>query len=352
MENRIKKMVFVCNGHDEMLIRWAVGTLADAISQQGIITKVIDLAKGGDERECSNADVVVVYRSFDYRTTRLMRRVSSSGRYVVFFLDDYLFQPNSKYTCGWTAPTDFLKEADCLMSSSNVLLSKMVSHKPKILRRSVLNGEAMGILNQEYRRKPEVFSIGWVAGKGRQKMMDGFISQFLQELNVGMGGEWWDGPAKKGGVRCQFHCFGSRCFPSFPNLEIREHLYFHPDDWKGLYSKCVALDFGVMINPLDESDEFCHCKSELKLVESGAMGVPLVTSRIPPFTEILTEGENGLFASTPREFAEKVLMVMRNNELARKISFNAKKLVVEGYNVTENAKTFVEDVMRARRGIV
>ena len=65
VENRIKKMVFVCNGHDEMLIRWAVGTLADAISQQGIITKVIDLAKGGDERECSNADVVVVYRSRD-----------------------------------------------------------------------------------------------------------------------------------------------------------------------------------------------------------------------------------------------------------------------------------------------
>ena len=83
MVGKIRKIVFVYNGHDAMLVRWAIRTLAEAISKQGVLTKVIDLAKGGDERECSDADVVVVYRCFDYRTTRLMRRVRTSGHYVI-----------------------------------------------------------------------------------------------------------------------------------------------------------------------------------------------------------------------------------------------------------------------------
>lgn len=337
MEHNFKKVVFVCNGHDAVLVRWAISTLADAISKQGITTKVIDLAKGGDERECNNADFVVVYRTFDYRTTRLMRRVRASGGYVVYFLDDYLFQPNCRYTDGWTAPTDFLREADAFMSSSGKLLTKMISNKPKILRRSVLDDTATRMLIQGYRRNPDVFSIGWLAGKGRHGTMDLFVSHILSNLSAKM----------VDGERCQFHCFGNRMFPDFKNVDVTQHLFYKLEDWTGFYSKCVSLDFGVFINPLDELDEFCHCKSELKFVEAGTMGVPLVTSRIPPFIEVLEEGQTGLFASTPIEFAEKILKVMRDEAFARNISEKSKKLVATNYNAIENAKVFLDDVLKA-----
>ena len=334
---KIKKMVFVCNGHDAMLVRWAISTLADAVVRLGIEVSTIDLAKGGDERECNGADIVVVYRSFDYRTTRLMRRVRASGSRVIFFLDDYLFQPNCKYSGGWVAPLDFLTESDYLMSSSKVLLSKMESDKPKILRRSVLSAEATRVLIQRYRRDSGKFSIGWTAGRGRFGMMDKFISDMLREISVNM----------VAGEKCDFHCFGSRCFASYPNLDVHEHLYFKPEDWRGLYSKLVSFDLGVIINPLEEDDEFHTTKSELKFVESGTMGVPLVTSRIPPYTEILREGETGFFASDPREFAEKVLKVMRNENLARSVSESVKKMVGEGYNALDNARAFVKEVEEA-----
>ena len=341
VESTIKKVVFVCNGHDAMLIRWAISTLADAVSKLGIVTKTIDLAKGGNERECDGADIVVVYRSFDYRTTRLMRRVRIAGSRVIFFLDDYLFQPNCQYSGGWVAPLDFITESDFLMSSSKVLLSKMVSDKPKILRRSVLSEEVTRVLIQGYRRDSSKFSIGWVAGKGRFGMMDLFISNILRELSEGM----------VEGERCDFHCFGSRLFPSFTNVETHEHLYYKPEDWRGLYSKIVSFDLGVMINPLEETDEFHHTKSELKFVESGTMGVPLVTSRIPPYTEILKENETGFFASTPREFAEKILKVMRNEKLSRYVSENAKNMVREKYDVMINAQKFIDDIMDAVRKV-
>ena len=81
------------------------------------------------------------------------------------------------------------------------------------------------------------------------------------------------------------------------------------------------------------------------------MGVPLVTSRIPPYTEILKENETGFFASTPREFAEKILKVMRNEKLSRYVSENAKNMVREKYDVMINAQKFIDDIMDAVRKV-
>jgi hypothetical protein len=126
---------------------------------------------------------------------------------------------------------------------------------------------------------------------------------------------------------------------------VVEHPYFKPDEWKELYQACRSLAFSVVINPLDEKDEFCHCKSELKYVETGAMMVPLVTSRVHPFTEVIREGENGFFASTPEEFADKALMVCRNPSLAEKVAMAAHKHVKEEYDSVRNARRFMADVM-------
>lgn len=329
----VKNIVFLCNGHDEVLKRWALNCLAESLVKEGIQARVVDLAKGGRESELFLADVVVVYRSFDLRVLRLMRRLRAEGVFVFFFLDDYLFQQGCRYTGDWTTPMAPMEEADGLVSSSSFLLSKMPD-KPKILRRSVLSEEAVSLLKQDYRRG-ERFSVGWTAGRGRFGVMDSFMRDFLKILDNRM----------EEGEECVFRCFGSRCFPATKKVEVREHVWFRPDDWKGLYTALKSFDLGVIVNPLEEDDDFCRAKSELKFVESGALGVPLVTSRVEPYTEFIREGENGFFASSPREFADKVLIVMRNEELSRAVSMSAGSIVVSEYNARANARKFFDDVM-------
>jgi polyhydroxyalkanoate synthesis regulator phasin len=207
--------------------------------------------------------------------------------------------------------------------------------KPKILRRSVLDKEAMGVLYQEYRRNKSVFSIGWLAGRGRRGLMDDFCVEFLKELDNRIKDE-----------TCVFKCFGHFGLPEFKKVKIEPFGYRKSEDWRGLYSKFVEMDLGVVVNILDESDDFCRCKSCLKLVESGAMGVPLVVSRIEPFLDIVKEGENGFFASTPVEFAEKVLLVMRDELLAEKVSKAVRAMVMDKYNVDKNAKKFFDDMTK------
>jgi len=332
----IRKVVFVLNGHDLMLRRWAAGYLCDAMRGFGIDAKIVDIAKENDSK-CDGADLVVVYRCFDLRTIRVMRRVRIQGAFVVFFLDDYLFQPDCRYTGGCPFTTDSMAEADVLMSSSAELLKRMPLDKPKILRRSVLDAEAMGLLRQEYRRTGE-FSIGWPAGAGRGTRMDGFIHEFLREMESRLEGE----------ERCIFHCFGRRVFEGGKRVVVGQNVYFGGKDWQGFYTKMRSFDLGVVINPLDEKDEFWWCKSELKFVESGAMGVPLVTSRVPPYLELIKDGVNGFLASTPSEFADKVVELMRNEELSRRMSVEVYRTVKEDYDVVRNARKFLDDVAAAR----
>ena len=331
--NEPPKIVFVVNGHDDSLVRWSVGYLSAALQRTGVDSKVVDLRRGVEA--CDGADVVVVYRSFSDHTKNQMVRWKANGKYVMYFLDDYLFQPGCRYSSEYKLPImDFLNTADCLVSSSMMLLSKMPD-KEKILRRSVLDQEASQVLAQDYRRDKSVFVIGWLAGIGRRGFVDGFVVEFLSELDRELKGE-----------RCDFKCFGHYGLPKFANISVKSYPYSPAANWRGLYERFVDMDMGVSINVLDEADEFCRCKSELKLVETGTMGVPIVTSRVPPFTEVVKEGETGFFASTPAEFAKKILLVMRDESLARKVSQSVKNLVRDGYNVDTNAKQFLEDVMR------
>jgi hypothetical protein len=336
----IHKITFVINGHDAVLKRWAVGYLCNALNDLSFDAKIVDLARGGKEQDCEGADVLVVYRCFDYRTTRMARRMKEKGAFVLFFIDDYLFQPNCKYTEGLVVPMEPMENADAIVSCSSVLLSKIPWDKPKILRRSVLDAEAMSVLKQEYRRAGP-FSIGWVAGAGRGTGWDMFVSEFLDILNAEL----------KDGEQCVFHSFGQRFLHSRTKVTVKEHMYFHREDWKGLYSELVSFNMGTSINPLDEHDEFCKSKSELKWVETAAMGVPLITSRVPPYAEFMQEGELGFFASTPREFADKVLLIMRDEQLSRKVSANVSKYVVENYDVKENARKFADDMRQAMKVI-
>ena len=227
------KIVFVVNGHDAGLRRWSVGYLSDALVRLGVESSVIDLQKDSGDT-CDDADAVLIYRSFDARTMNLMKRIKEQNRFLMFFLDDYLFQPKCKYTGEYKLSiVSYLQMSDCLVSSSSVLLSKM-SEKPKILRRSVLDDEAMKVLSQEYRRDKVVFSIGWLAGRGRQGLMDDFSIEFLKELDRRLQNE-----------KCIFKCFGHFGMPTFKKIQTMPFPYRKPEDWRGLYSRFVIISLAL-----------------------------------------------------------------------------------------------------------
>ena len=338
---KTRSVVFMMYGHDPMQQRWSLDYLSEGLMSLGINTMVVNSDNKDVERICGVADVVVVYKCFHPEVIGMMRRLKSRGVVVVFCCDDYLFQPGCKYTGGGLT-LEPLDVADVLMSPSSFLLSKMPFDKPKILRRNVLDKVGMETLRQNYRRSKGVFSVGFTMLPSRSAEMEGFMNLILGELNAGI----------RVGEKLACNFFGKKRFGGHNKIDVRELGAFERGDWKRFYEKLVSLDLGVVANPMDEGNDYWHAKSELKFVESGAMGVPLVTVRVPPYTEFLKEGENGFFASTPREFADKILLIMRDEALSRKVSLNAYRNVVDDYDVTKNAAGFLEDLDNARKQLV
>jgi glycosyltransferase involved in cell wall biosynthesis len=333
--SRRLRFCFAHSSTDAALLRWAIGYLSDALKQDGIDAEVVNTATPAGREACDTADAVLFYRTIDQESLDFIRRMKLRGKFVLYAIDDYIFQPNCKYASGKLVKS-FFDEANAIVSPSSKLLEKITIDKPKIHRRNVLDQETLDLLNpiQFVSSAPNCYAIGWLAGIGR-KEMNGFVKLTLRCLDKRLG----DGEA------AIFICFGGHSLGSFEKIRVVEQPYFRSDKWKELYQAYRSFAFSVVINPLDESDEFCHCKSSLKFVETGAMMVPLVTSRVHPFTEVIHEGENGFFASTPDEFASKALEVCRNSALAKKVALAAQKQVQDEYNSVCNARRFMADVL-------
>jgi glycosyltransferase involved in cell wall biosynthesis len=88
--------------------------------------------------------------------------------------------------------------------------------------------------------------------------------------------------------------------------------------------------------------------TRLKIIESLALGTPVVsTSKGAEGLEV-TNGKNILIADTPSEFADAVVSVLQNSGLRESLSQEGRKLVVENYSseiMGVNFNSLLEEVV-------
>ncbi|MDI6827398.1 MAG: glycosyltransferase family 4 protein, partial [Armatimonadota bacterium] len=72
--------------------------------------------------------------------------------------------------------------------------------------------------------------------------------------------------------------------------------------------------------------------TRLKILESMAFGVPVVSTSIGCEGLDVTHGENILIADTPKAFAESVLSILNDQSLRNKLINNGRKLVENKYD--------------------
>jgi glycosyltransferase involved in cell wall biosynthesis len=83
----------------------------------------------------------------------------------------------------------------------------------------------------------------------------------------------------------------------------------------------------VMVVPLRSGSG-----TRLKILESWAAGLPVVSTSIGAEGLDVSDGENIVLADDPCQFAEAVLKVLRNPELSRRLADNGRQLVEERYD--------------------
>ncbi len=102
-------------------------------------------------------------------------------------------------------------------------------------------------------------------------------------------------------------------------------------------SDLATIDIGLM--PLQD-DEWAQGKCGFKLIQYLSLGIPAIASPVGVNRQIIDEGVNGFFATTPEEWKSTILKLINDPILREEFGRNGRKLVVDAYSKTSLEEKF------------
>ena len=123
---------------------------------------------------------------------------------------------------------------------------------------------------------------------------------------------------------------------------LAENRYFliPPTSFKYYPEKLSYFDIGLA--PI-KNCAFNRCKSDLRLIEMGAMGVPYVASKVAPYYRfhLQTKGVGGYIAETTEEWVEKTSLLIRKTQERELRGLTLKNYVYNNCDVSNSASSLV-----------
>lgn len=113
----------------------------------------------------------------------------------------------------------------------------------------------------------------------------------------------------------------SDALPELGDLDVVQIPDYTDDEIPGIVAR---MDVGVM--PLDE-DDWCRGKCAMKALWCMGGGKPVVSSPVGEIAHIVRDGDNGLLAHTPGEWAEKLTILIRDPEKSAGIAARGRDTV-------------------------
>jgi glycosyltransferase involved in cell wall biosynthesis len=131
------------------------------------------------------------------------------------------------------------------------------------------------------------------------------------------------------------------------------HSDFRLINWdpEAVYQIMLQSDVGII--PVEMGDDplprrtvsWWQVKSENRLTMKMALGLPVIASPVPSYTDLVSQGENGFLASNTTEWVE-CLEVLRDPRLRAEIGRNARRSVIERFSKEEQASKLIRALQR------
>lgn len=293
-----------------------------------------------DPRQCLGFDVVVLYRlTMSPPIEQVIAQARESGQVLIFDTDDLIFEPDlvesqrgvknlpeeaqKFHVVGVQRYLATLLACDGV-TTATPFLAELVSRRdrPAFVHRNALGAEMLAQANRLHQarqgRPPnERIVIGYGSGTPTHEIdfeeaapaLRATLDRFAEvEL-------WIVGPLT---VPVSLTALGNR---------VR---ILPLTDWEDWFEVASRMD--IAIAPLEMGNVFCRAKSEVKFIEAGALGVPLVASKIDPYEEAITQGADGLLAANDREWTEALASLVQDSALRVQMGEAARRTILQHYS--------------------
>jgi glycosyltransferase involved in cell wall biosynthesis len=284
-------------------------------------------------------DVIVLYRlPMSDPIRQLIQKARNADKPVIFDSDDLIFEPELTV---WhravrdLSPADQAQHLDgvrrylmTLMAADAVTVATPVlaelarkRGKPALVHRNALGSEMQELADrlsaERVSHETGRVIVGYGSGTATHDVdfheaaiaLQRALERYPQmEL-------WIAGPLNLPG---SFGRFGDR---------VRR---FALSDWQDWFRLLAKMDLALA--PLEMDNVFCQAKSEIKFVEAGALGVPVIASRVGPYCEAIADGVNGFLASNEKEWVTALCSAIEDDALRDRMGKAAQVTVRDKYS--------------------
>lgn len=113
----------------------------------------------------------------------------------------------------------------------------------------------------------------------------------------------------------------------------------------------ASQPWNIGIAPLIDSP-FNECKSSIKFFEYSAYKIPVVASRVYPYSKdvfgvpVIEDGETGLLCDTVEDWVKNLSLLIENPELRKKLGQNAYDHIVKNWQYKDHKKEVIDVVKK------
>lgn len=296
------------------------------------------------------ADVVVLQRDFPADLAsyeEILALAHRAGKPVILELDDLLFElpddhPDRKthhYTKALLPILQALTEVDLVTVATPPLREYVLPYnKNVVVLPNYLNDDLWRLRTPSpLATQKDAIVIGYMGGITHSTDLDMIVPVLL-------------GLDERYPGKLQFRFWGMQPPEHLrprPNVRwYRTDVTTYPD-FAEMFQRQSA---DIFIAPLRDS-LFNACKSPIKYLEYSALGAPGVFSRIDPYSSVITNGDNGLLASSLSEWAESLNRLIEDPALRLAVARNAQENIKSKWLLSTNAAQWPQAYAMAGRTI-
>lgn len=271
----------------------------------------IQTACGWDERAL-DYPVVIGQRVGKPAALSLWRR-AWLGRKLVYELDDDMwsidetnFRALREHTPALlNAASEAIRMAHMVTASTPALADVVRPWNPNVV---VLPNHIDGRLLDIERPRRDRVVVGWAGGDSHLKdfrVVAGQLRRFIA-----------------GHPDVEFHCIGS-------DFATPSRIPARVSGWSAdIWDYYRSIDFDIGIAPL-ATTTFNRSKSHIKALEYAALGIPVIASDEPPYSDFVLDGVTGYLIRRDHEWSQRLRELVNDRDLREGMGRKAKERAAE-----------------------